>query len=129
MRCTSSGSGDSSKRSACNCAKRGAVAQSGLAMVTSRAVNCGHGTSERHQPAERSRRQSTVRSPLIANVRPIAWLARSPSQGLIRFQLKVAMKITAATSSSTSTAAIQLTVLTLRLIRLFPSAPQALDRR
>lgn len=110
MRRSSSGSAATSKPMASSVAKSFARAQSGFAITMLRAVNLGHGTHARHPCSNGGRCQSTRRSPLIENCRPMASDTLSSIHGRARFQSNVWTKTA---SAPTTTATVTMSAATI----------------
>ena len=115
-RWASSGSGDRLNSPRLRVANSGTLAHSVLATLMSLATMCGHGTHARQPLSSDSRDHVTVRSPLMANGRPMAALTRSLIIGRARFQSKVATSTTSTATRTTRLPTIPTAIFVLRVI-------------
>ncbi len=128
-RCASSGSTARSKCAASSVAKCGDFVQSGLPITMLLAVKLGQGIQARQPVSPEGRRQPTLRSPWIANGRPISVLTRSLIYGLARFQSNVRMKTTSAAISTRMMPTIQAADLPMTRVSVMPGSSFFLSRQ
>ncbi|MDT4831531.1 hypothetical protein FQZ97_650450 [compost metagenome] len=112
----SSGNGARLNSPRLSVANWGALAQGALPTEISLAMTRGQGTQARQPSSSGCRDHSTLRSPLMANGRPIAALTRSLSMGLARFQSKVAIPTASTATRSTAPPTIPIAIFLERVM-------------